>query len=321
MPTTFSRRAFLRRTVAAFTAGTLSGLAPAAPAWPRRAITLVVPWPAGGDTDFHARVLAARLGARLGQNIVVENHPGENGVYRVAKSKPDGYTLLFAGSSLMVDRFVFSEHPPRYHPLRDFVFVSVVLENRGVLLAHASLGVANFDELLVRARDTRKPPLAFSGSGFGEEFAMEHLARHHRIYLVKELLPGARSVLEGLRAGRTQIGVLNFFLAAGESDLVPLLVMGTDRLPEIPDVPTTHEHGLKGIDLQHWEGVFAPALTPADVVDRLSEAIGEVIADEEYRRLVNKNGNRAIFQPDKAAAMRLGKAIEARQRYIKSPRR
>jgi tripartite-type tricarboxylate transporter receptor subunit TctC len=319
-----SRRVFLQQTLAALSATALPGVATAAQPWPSRAITLVTPWPAGGDTDFHARTLAVELTARLGQTVIVENHPGAsgaNGVYRVARSKADGYTLLFCGASEMVGNFVFSETPLRYNPLRDFIFVSVVLETSSVLLAHASLGVTNFDELLVRARDTAKPPLVFGVSGVGapDEFVMEQLARHYHLYLVKEPLQGARSVLERLRAARIQIGILNYSLVAenkGETDLVPLLVMGADRLAEIPDVPTAYERGMrKDIDLKHWEGVFAPAFTPAAIVDRLTEVIGEAVADDDYRQLVTKNGNRAIFQSGQTAATRLRKAIEARQRY------
>jgi tripartite-type tricarboxylate transporter receptor subunit TctC len=311
--------------VAAIALATLT-LAPSVHAeapWPNRAITLLVPWPAGGESDTYARALAPELATLLGQSVIVENKPGATGsigIRHVARGKADGYTLLFANTTSLVGNYVFSPEPVNFDPVKDFTPIAITVDSSYVLWAHPSLGVKNFDEFLARARDASKPPLAFGTTGIGalSEVSVERLARRYRLELTKIPYKGTAPQVQDLIAGHIQIGTANLAVALGaykDKRLVPLLVIGgKTRLPDLPDIPTDHELGFTDLDLTVWDGVFVHADTPADIVAKLTEAVGAAVKTQGYRKIADGNGHRAIFQSGAAARARIKNDIEGRQK-------
>jgi tripartite-type tricarboxylate transporter receptor subunit TctC len=292
-------------------------------AWPARAITFVVPWPAGGETDIYARALAHEVSTQLGQPVIVENKPGATGaigIRHVARGKADGYTFLFANTTALVGNVVSSPEPVNFDPIKDFTPVGLAVETVYVLWAHPSIGVRTFDELLARARDANKPQLAFgiTGNGAVSELSVEQLARHYKLDLIKAPYKGSAPQVADLIAGHIQIGTANLGVALGaykEGRLVPLLVIGKERLPELPGVPSNRELGFTEPDFTLWDGLFAPAGTPPDIVAKLTRVVGEATRRQSFRAIADGNGHRSIFQPGKEAAKRLTDDLAARYRF------
>ncbi|MDB5377972.1 MAG: extra-cytoplasmic solute receptor, Bug family [Rubritepida sp.] len=307
------------------------GLSFAAPAlaqggtWPDRPVKLIVPWPAGGPTDTYGRALARELSAQFGQPFVVDNRTGATGtigIQAAARSAPDGYTLLVPNLTAFIGSVVALGDAVQFNPLRDFTPIGIFVESSSILWAHPALGVTSFDALLARIRDSRKPRLAFgtTGSGSVSEQSVEQLARHYRLDLVKVPYRGTAPQVTDLIAGHVQIGSADFPTAGPyfrDGRLRPLLVIGRQRLPELPDLPTTAELGLTEPDFTVWNGFFAPAATPAPIVDRLREGLALATRSEVFRAVTNGNGNRAVLQTGAEVTARLERELESRRAFAR----
>ena len=284
-----------------------------------------MPWPAGGPTDVYGRVVARDLASQLGQTVVVENRTGATGtigVQHAARSAADGYTLLVANTTALIGSVVALGDAAPFDPLGDFVAVGVFVESASVLWAHPSLRVEDFDALLARARDARRPRLSFgtTGSGSVSEQAVEQLGRHFGLDLTKVPYRGTAPQLADLVAGHVQIGSVDYATAGPhfrEGRLRPLLVIGRQRLPELPTVPATAELGLTEPDFAVWNGMFAPARTPGPIVDRLRTALLEAVRSDAFRAVADGNGNRPIFQTGEDAARRLAHDLESRRAFAR----
>ena len=291
--------------------------------WPTKAVHVVVPWPAGGESDIYARAVSQDLAKQLKQPVVVENKPGATGaigIRYVARAKPDGYTFLFANTTSFVGNVVSSPEPVQFDPIKDFIPVALVVESAFVLWAHPSIGVRTFDELLARARDTSKPPLSFGATGNGalSQLSVQQLARVYKLNLLEVPYKGSAPQVADLLAGHIQIGTANLSVAYGaykEGRLIPLLVIGNERLSELPEVPTRKELGITEPDLTIWDGFFAPVGVPKPIVDAFTRAVGEAVNSKTYRDIADGKGHRAIFQPGDEAGARVKNDLEARRRY------
>ena len=320
-----TRRVWLGRAASVAALGlSLPSLAAAArQSWPSREVHIVVPWPAGGETDRYARALAQDLGTRLRQPVVVENRAGAGGaigISHVVRSRADGHTLLFANTTAVVGNVVSSPVPLDFDPLTDLAPVALTIDSAYVLWAHPSLGIDSLEKLVARARDKSRPTLAFgiTGPGSLSELSVEQLARHYGLSLTKVPYRGSAPQLADLVAGHTQIGTADPSVALPhyqDGRLVPLLVIGNERLDELPAVPTLAELAIAGPDLTMWNGLFAPAGTPADVLKTLTQAVGETVRSEIYTGVANGPGRRAIFQVGDEAAARVRRDLEERRRY------
>ena len=316
-----------RRKLIALALGSLAlpfaGPASAQTGWPAKEIHLVVPWPAGGESDVYARALAQDLSVRLKQPVIVENRAGATGaigIRHVARSKPDGYTFLFGNTTSVVGNVVSSLEPVQFDPVADFTPIAAIVESAYVFWAHPALGVKNFDEFLVRARDRSKPQLAFGVTGAGalSELSVEQLARHYKLDLLKVQYKGSAPQLSDLIAGHTQIGTADPSVALGhyrEGRLVPLLVIGNERLPELPNVPTRKELGIREPDLTIWNGLLAPAGTPREIVDAFTRAVGESVKSAVYKGVADGPGRRALFLSGPAFGERIKRELDERRRY------
>lgn len=248
-------------------------------AWPSKPVRLVVTFPPGGSNDIATRLLAPGLGERLGQPVIVENRAGAGGavgVEAVAKSAPDGYTLVVGPSGALTINSILMKLP--YDPVKDFATVSLFCINPIVMVAHPSVGAQTIKELLARAKAEGNKPLAFgtSGNGTAMHLAGELLKQTTGLPLEHVGYKGSAPAVNDLLGGQIPLGILDLattkpHIASGKLKVIG--VASAARTPTAPEIPTLAETGVPGYDVKSWFGIMAPAGTPADVVRRLSLAI------------------------------------------------
>jgi tripartite-type tricarboxylate transporter receptor subunit TctC len=318
------RRAALLLGSLLLAAGLLGGAsARAEEAWPTKEIHLVVPWAAGGPSDAFARILSRELEASLGKPVLVENKPGATGIIgvrHVARSKADGHTLLFGNTVALVGSVVSSAEPVQFDPVKDFTPVAVVAETAYILSAHPSTGLKNYQDFLARLRDRSQPPLAVGSTGNGatSDILYDWLIHNHQANLTKIAFKGTGPLVADLIAGHLPVGTAGLSLVAShyrDGKLIPLVVVGKSRLPELPQVPAVTEFGLNEPDLTVWDGLFAPAGTPPAVVAALTAAVHKAVQSAAFKDFAQKNGSSVAFIPGDKAAARLQKDLSERQRF------
>ncbi|HVZ42341.1 MAG TPA: tripartite tricarboxylate transporter substrate binding protein [Ramlibacter sp.] len=283
---------FTRRAALAVAAGGIA-LAPfaslAQPAWPQqRPIRLVIPYPPGGLADSFARALAEGLGERLKQSVVVDNKPGGSliiGTDAVAKSQPDGYTLLLGSvSSLAINTGAFKKLP--YDPVKDFAPVSLTFRTPLFLMVAPSVPANNVRELVAYAK-ANPTALSYASLGYGSSLHLsgELFKTLANIDIAHVPYKGTTSAIPDLLTGRVSMmfdgGAL--LPQAREGKVKMMAVTSAKRVPALPEVPTMEEAGVPGYEMDFWFGIVAPAGTPAPIVERLSRAIAEVEAQPAFR--------------------------------------
>lgn len=259
--------------------------AQAADAWPARSLTLVVPQAAGGGTDAVSRMWADFASKKLGQTVVVDNKPGAGGAIAagyVVRQPADGYTVYVSSVSQMVlNRFTYKSLP--YNPDQDFRGVAMLTITPFLLVASKESGIRNLDDLK-RIAKAEPGKLNFSSAGKGNSthLVMELLNQQIDVKLTHVPYQGESKGITGLMSGEIQLmtptlstGVTQ--AAAGR--VVPLVVLGANRAPQLPEVPTAQEVGLKGFEAIGWLGLAVRAGTPDDVVVRLHEISQQFLAD------------------------------------------
>lgn len=314
---------WLMRVALALVASCIMGAAGAQQAWPTRAITVVVPYPPGGNTDVITRIVMEKLSGRLGQPIIVENKPGAGSIIGsnlVAKSPADGYTLLIAIPGFALNQAQNKGLP--YGP-DDLMPISLLTRTSLVVVTSSHLPVRSFDELLEYGRKAT-PPLTFASSGpsslaylLSERFiqATDIQQAMHVPY------KGSADALVDLVGGR--IGFMFDAVSAmgphiEQGTVQALAVTGENRSPMLPDVPTISELGYPGLVSYAWAGMLAPAGTPASVAERLSRELAVVLHEPDVvARLAKLNtepvGNTpAEFAKFLADEVAIGKEIFTR---------
>jgi tripartite-type tricarboxylate transporter receptor subunit TctC len=299
------RRRLLAGAVAALVAAVpLPGLAETA--FPSRAITLVVPFGPGGETDIFARSLSAELGEVLGQPIVVVNKPGATGVVAsefVARSKPDGYTLIFGTAAThALNLSVFRKLP--YDPQKDFEPVALVGSVPLVLLAHPSMP-GNVNDFITELK--KHPERYFYGSaGVSTSYlGIEMFKDSARVSVKHVPYKGTGEAIQGLVSGQVHfiggsIGTANALVKAGK--LRALAVMSSKRLAAAPDVPTLAEAASLPLDVGTWNVTLAPAGTPRPIVERLNAAFNEVLRRPAIVERLSNSGITPIADSTPASA-------------------
>jgi tripartite-type tricarboxylate transporter receptor subunit TctC len=251
--------------------------------YPAKPIRIVVPFSPGGVTDNSARVVADPLGARLGQQVLVENRPGASGnigTQAVAQASPDGYTLLLGfDGTMVINPHVFPKIP--FDTLKDFAPVTKLGDATLILVAHPSVPARNLAELIAYARG-RSGSFAYGTSGTGgtPHLAGELLKLRTGIALEHVPYKGGGQAITDVVGGQiplvfTAIATAQQYVRAGR--LVGLGVPGARRSAALPDVPTFAESGLTGFDVSSWTGIFAPASTPRPVIDKLHRELAAVL--------------------------------------------
>jgi tripartite-type tricarboxylate transporter receptor subunit TctC len=259
-----------------------------AQAYPSKPIRFVVPFPPGGSTDVGARIIAENLSRAFGQQVYIENKSGANGtigIEDVAKSAPDGYTILVTTDTVLSNPHVFHTN---IDPSKDLLPIIQVSRQPIVLAAHPSLGVNSLAELIALAKKQPGLPYATgSGRGSPQHMAVQWFAQIADIKLEQVPYRGGGQAINDLLGGHVKLGSL------GSTPLISHYKAGTLRLlaqtsktrsPSLPDVPTYEEAGIKGLVLDQWLGVFAPAGTPPAIAELLNSEIGKAIADPGVRK-------------------------------------
>jgi tripartite-type tricarboxylate transporter receptor subunit TctC len=283
----FSRAGFLTAALLAV------GLIPVAAAqdFPNRPVKIVVPWPPGGNVDFTARTVQTALAEVLGQQVIVENRAGAGGTIgsaQVAKSSPDGYTLLLGSSgTISAAPAVFKNIS--YDPAKDFIAVGAIQYVPMVLTAAPKTPVTNWAEFVAYSK-TKPVSVASAGNGSSNHLAMELLMRQAKLNLLHVPYKGSGPAITDLLGSQVE-SMVDQLTASIEhirnGKLKALAVTSLARSPLLPNVPTLDELGVKGYEAGTYTGLFAPAGTPAAVVAKLHAALRKSLADpgvrERYR--------------------------------------
>ncbi len=273
--------------------GAMVRLANAQSAWPSRPIHIIVPYAPGGITDSVARLSAPKIQEALGQPTVIENKLGNGGALAtefVARAAPDGYTLLMGSAAPQtLNQFI---QKLSYDGLRDFAPVSLINTNPLVLLVNPSLPVSSVRELIALAK-AQPGKLNFAGAGGLTQFSGEifkHLARIDIVYVPYK---GGAPATAAAVAGDTQMTFANYSDALPQMHAGKLRALGITsarRFAQSPDVPTIAEAGVPGYVVDSWNGLFAPAGTPPEIVGRISAAIQQGFLDPALRRRMEDIG-------------------------------
>ena len=286
------RKSFLRTFAAALTAAAVLVLpvrfaAAQVETYPNRPVRFVVPLLPGGGNDFLARLFADRLQPALGQPVVVENKPGAGGnigAEFVARQPADGYTLLMASTTQVVNLSFFAKLP--YHPIRDFEPIALAATIPYVLAVNSNTAVHSMKDFIALAR--AKPGMityATPGIGTPHHLAAELLKSMTGIDMVHVPYKGASGIVAALLAGDVTItiGAINSLLPHFRSGrLRPVAVAAGSPTPLLPGVPTIAEAlPLPGYEIKNWYGVLAPAGTPRPIVDRLNAEINRILGDPQ----------------------------------------
>ena len=269
-------------------------------AFPTKTVRIVVP-ALVGSADVFARAMAQRLAPALGQSVIVEQKPGAGtniGNDFVAKSAPDGHTLLINGLPLVTNQALYASLP--YNTMRDLVPVIEVAEVTNVVTVHPALGINSLSELVQQARnDPNKFNHGTPGAGSSGHLAAELLSVKTGAKFTHVPYQGNAQATNDHLGGTLQVGFVNLpvamqFVKAGR--LKALAVTGSRRSALLPDVPTVNEAlGLKDFEADQWYGVVAPAGTPADIVAKLNQAINAALNSAELKKRLGAEG--AVANP------------------------
>jgi tripartite-type tricarboxylate transporter receptor subunit TctC len=296
---------------AALTLFVMTGASEGAPAqtYPDKPIRLVVPFPAGGTTDILARAVGQKLGEHLGQQVVVDNKPGAGGNIGsdiVAKSAPDGYTLVMGTvGTHAINASLYKKMP--YDHIKDFVPVSLVALVPNILVAHPSVPVNSVKDLIAYAKaNPGKLNFASSGNGTSIHLSGELFKTAAGVEMTHVPYKGSAPAVTDLLGGQVQLMFDNMPSALPHVKAGKLKALGVTtakRFPAAPDIPTIAEAGVPGYEASSWFGVLAPAGTPKEIVNKLSSEIAKILQTPEIKeRLLSQGAEPVGNTPDQFAA-------------------
>ena len=256
---------------------------------------MVIPLSPGGFADVPGRILAARLSSLLGYHVFVENRPGAGGTIGadfVAKSAPDGYTLLFTGTPHVISAWIYKKLP--YEPLKDFEPVALVASGPYVLVVNPQLAVNSVRELIAAAKaQPGKIDYASSGNGSAQHLVSALFASMAGIQLSHVPYKGSGPAMQDLLGGQVKVsfaGIPNVLPHVKAGRLRALAVSTPSRSPDLPDVPTVAEAGVPGYQATLWLNLAAPAGTAADIVQRLYAEAAKALQDAELQQSFRSAG-------------------------------
>jgi tripartite-type tricarboxylate transporter receptor subunit TctC len=272
----------------------LSACALSAPAlaqsggYPNRPVRIVVPFAPGGGVDTVGRIVAAKMSELLGQPVFIENRGGAGGnigTAMVAKSPPDGYTILFTTSGHAIGPALYRNLP--FDAAKDFVPVTQILATTFVLMAKPSLPANSLGELIALAK-AKPGALNYGSAGLGSSLhlAVEMFKQSAGIDITHVPYRGDAPLRAALVAGEVDLGIASQSTALADvtsGSVRALAVIGTRRSPALPQVPTFAESGVSGLENQSWNGFFVPAGTPPEIVSAIQKATAAALAAPEVR--------------------------------------
>jgi tripartite-type tricarboxylate transporter receptor subunit TctC len=280
--------------------------------YPTHPVRIVIPLSPGGTTDVPGRLVAQKLSETLGQQFFVENRAGAGGTIGsdfVAKSKPDGYTLLLTATPFVITPHVYKNIP--YNALADFSPVIRIATGPYVLVVHPSLGVHSVKELIARAKqEPGKIDFATSGNGSAQHLVTELFMYMAGIKLNHVPYKGSGPAQQDLMSGIVKVSFVGTPIAIPHMKAGRLNALGVStakRSPEMPEVPTIAEAGVPGYEATVWIGMLAPAGTPKEIVAKLNGEIGKLVRTEEMKRLLTPTG----MEPDPDTPEQFGAYLKA----------
>jgi len=302
--------------------GTLAAVLPAH-AYPTKPITMVVPFAPGGGTDIVARFVAEAMSRELGQSVVIDNRGGAGGTVGIgylSKLRPDGYSIGVGSTSTQAIGPVTLPQVP-YDPVKDFVPVALMAETPYVIAVNPKLNVKTLQELIDLAK-ARPGKLNYGSAGTGSTthlssamFArmagieMEHIAYKGNAPAANALLGGEIEML---------MGTLPSLLSQIRSGTVrALAVTGARRSPEVPEIPTVQEAGVKGYEASIWYGIIAPRGTPAEAIKRLQQSVAKVMQDPELGKRIRGAGAEPLTSTPEEFAKKIDQDIATYRQVVK----
>ena len=259
-----------------------------APAYPARQVRVIVPYPPGGPTDVIARLISQKMTEALGQTFFVENLPGASGAIgagTAANAPGDGHTLLVVTNDFAVASVTNSKLP--YDPIRNFTPVSIVSASPQVVIAHPSVPAKSVKELVELAqKEPGKLSYGAMSIGFGQLTSEKFFRLGLKVDVIRVPFQGAAPLINSTVGGHTPLGYIGLPPAAPlikDGKLRALAVSGAARSPALPDVPTLAEAGYPQIKGDAWQGVFAPAGTPPEIIAALNREIVRIIRSAEMQ--------------------------------------
>jgi len=289
----------------------LAAPAAAADDYPSRAIRLIIPFPPGGSNDVVGRIVANQLGQKLGKQVFVDNRAGAGGIVGsdlAAKATPDGYTLLVVSIAHAVDPWLYKEP---FDPLKDFVPVSIIATGTNVLTVNPAVPAHSVKELLALAKE-RPGVLNYASAGIG---SFQHLSGE-LFKLTAEVdiqhvpYKGGGPAMLAVIAGEAQVmfsSIVQTVPSIQSGALRALATGGAEKSPILPDLPTIAEAGVPGYVATNWWGIVAPAGTPQTSVDKLHDAIAELLNSAETKKYLDNEG----AAPVRMSSAEFGKFVEA----------
>jgi tripartite-type tricarboxylate transporter receptor subunit TctC len=289
-------------------------LRPAVAAYPDRPVKIVVPFVPGGDNDLIARIVGNALSQSLGQPVVIENRGGANGnigIAAVARSEPDGYTLVVTSN-------VFDVNPslakvPSYDPIKDFAPIADIASAPNVLATRPESGMRTFQDFIERAR-AHPGALNFSTPGVGSisHLGTELIEIRAGIKVVHVPFTGAGPALQAALAGTVDLVGITVSTALPQikaGKLIALVQTGKERWPELPDVPTLAQAGIANAESETGYAIYAPAKTPNDVVERLGRDMAAILKRTDVQAQIEKSNFRVIGSGPEAAKARVARDV------------
>jgi tripartite-type tricarboxylate transporter receptor subunit TctC len=263
--------------------------------FPSKPIKIIVPFPAGGTVDFFARVISSKLSDALGQSVLVENRAGAGGniaAEAVAKAAPDGYTLLMGSEIIAINTSLYSKIG--YDPVKDLAPITLVGTVPNILIVHPGLPVNSVQELIALAKKSPgKISFASTGQGTSTHLSAELFKLMAQVDLLHVPYKGGPPAIADLISGQVNMMFINMptgisHVRSGKAKI--LAVSSIKRIPQLPDVPTVDQAGVKGFETAAWSGLYAPAATPTDIINRLNAEVVKILKQPSVREQLSAQG-------------------------------
>jgi len=284
---------FLKHTLTTF--ALVFAAATHAQTFPVKPIKIIVPFPAGGTVDFFARVISTKLSDALGQSVLVENRAGAGGniaAEAVAKATPDGYTLLMGSEIIAINTSLYSKLG--YDPVKDLAPITLVGTVPNILIVHPGLPVNSVNELIALAKKTPgKISFASTGQGTSTHLSSELFKLMANVDMLHVPYKGGPPAIADLISGQVNMMFINMptgitHVRSGKAKI--LAVSSIKRISQLPDVPTVDQAGVKGFETSAWSGLYAPAGTPADIINRLNAEVVKILKQQSVREQLLAQG-------------------------------